>query len=61
MIMERSHVSVVQSSEEDAITAVLRAATAAFYGRDAEAWQAAWLHDAGTTRTLVASTKWCIR
>ena len=44
-----------QSTEEEAIKAVVRAQNKAFRARNAEAWQALWVHDANVTRTLVAN------
>ena len=44
-----------QGSEEEAIKAVLRAQVKAFRARNADAWQALWVHDANVTRTLVAN------
>ena len=44
-----------QASEEEAIKAVLRAQVKAFRARDADAWQALWVHDAAVTRTIVAN------
>lgn len=44
-----------QSMEEDAIKQVLRAEAMAFYNRNADAWQAEWVHDAKATRTTIAS------
>ena len=46
----------VQSSDEEAIKAVIRAETTTFYARDATGWQATWLHDSKASRTLIANT-----
>lgn len=45
---------LAQKTDEDAVKGVVRAETEAFYARNLEAWQDAWLHDPSVTRTLVA-------
>ena len=47
-----------QSAEHEAIKTVLHAETAAFYARDADAWQARWLHDANATGALVRNNRY---
>ena len=44
-----------QANEEEAIKAVVQAQNKAFRARNADAWQALWVHDANVTRTLVAN------
>ena len=44
-----------QGADDEALKRVIRAETEAFYARNAEAWQATWLHDAKATRTLVGN------
>lgn len=44
-----------QGPDDDAFKRVIRAETEAFYARNADAWQATWLHDAKATRTLVGN------
>jgi tetratricopeptide (TPR) repeat protein len=45
---------LAQKTDDDAVKGVVRAETEAFYTRNFEAWQDAWLHDPGVTRTLIA-------
>ena len=45
-----------QASEEEAIKAVVIAENKTFQDRNAEAWQALWLHDANVTRTSSSPT-----
>lgn len=45
---------LAQKSDEEAMKALLRAETEAFYGRNWEAWQDNWLHDPSVTRIIVA-------
>lgn len=45
---------LAQKTDEDAVKGVVRAETEAFYARNLEAWQGAWLHDPSVTRTLIA-------
>jgi tetratricopeptide (TPR) repeat protein len=45
--------AAAQTSEHDAIKAVIRAETESWLKRDAAGWEATWLHDADVTRTLV--------
>jgi tetratricopeptide (TPR) repeat protein len=47
-----------QSAEHEAIKQMLRAETAAFFARDAEAWQAHWLHDPNTTGAVVGNNRY---
>ena len=47
-----------QSAEHEAIKTMLHAETAAFYARDADAWQAQWLHDANATSALVGNNRY---
>lgn len=47
-----SSTTLAQNSEEEDIKAVIKAETMAYYGRNADAWQATWLQDAKATRTL---------
>ena len=47
-----------QSAEHEAIKTMLHAETAAFYARDADAWQAQWLHDANATGALVGNNRY---
>lgn len=50
-----------QESDDEAIKAVIRAETTAFYARQADGWEATWLHDAQAARTLVGSNSYsCI-
>jgi tetratricopeptide (TPR) repeat protein len=44
----------VQAQEQE-LKKVIKAETDAFYSSNAEAWEAAWLHDAESTRTVVAN------
>ncbi len=44
-----------QAPDDDAIKAVIKAETDAYFKRDAEAWQAAWMHDAKASRTLIGA------
>ena len=46
-----------QSAEHDAIKAD-HAETAAFYARDADAWQANWLHDANATGAVIGNNRY---
>ena len=46
-----------QSAEHEAIKKMLHAETAAFYARDADAWQAQWLHDANAKSALVGNNR----
>jgi len=45
---------LAQKTDDEAVKGVLRAETEAFYARNVESWQDAWLHDPSVTRTLVA-------
>jgi tetratricopeptide (TPR) repeat protein len=47
-----------QSTDEDAIKKALQAETEAFFSLNADAWQAAWLHDANVTRADVANNSY---
>ena len=47
-----------QSAEHEAIKTMLHAETAAFYARDADAWQAKWLHDANATSALIGNNRY---
>ena len=47
-----------QSAEDEAIKKLLHAETAAFYARNADAWQANWLHDANATSALVGNNRY---
>jgi tetratricopeptide (TPR) repeat protein len=47
-----------QTGDEEAIKAVVRAETKAWIDRNAEAWQATWLHDATVSRVIVQATSY---
>jgi tetratricopeptide (TPR) repeat protein len=49
------YIPAPQANEEEAIKAVAVAENKTFYDRNADAWQALWLHDAKVTRTIVAN------
>ena len=42
-----------QTSDEEAIKAVVHAQVKAFFDRNFDAWQALWIHDANVTRSIV--------
>ena len=44
-----------QTAENDAIKAVIRTETEAFYSRNADAWQATYVHDSTAARTVAQS------
>ncbi|CAN5452962.1 hypothetical protein BH23BAC1_BH23BAC1_17440 [soil metagenome] len=44
-----------QSSEENAIKAVIKAETMGYYGRDAAAWQNTWVQDAKASKAFVTN------
>ena len=50
-----------QSNEDEAIKKVQRDEATTFWARDADAWQATWLHDAKATRTLISSGSYSSR
>ncbi|MGO8701160.1 MAG: tetratricopeptide repeat protein [Limisphaerales bacterium] len=47
-----------QAGDEEAIKKTIRAETEAFYSRNAAAWEATWLHETNTTRTMVANNSY---
>ena len=47
-----------QTADEEAIKKTIRTETEAFYSRNAEAWEATWLHETNTTRTMVANNSY---
>jgi tetratricopeptide (TPR) repeat protein len=47
-----------QKAEEEAIKAAVWAETYAYFNRNAEAWQAAWIQDARASRTTVESGRY---
>jgi tetratricopeptide (TPR) repeat protein len=46
---------LAQTTDDDAIKAVVRAETAAFYAGDQTAWAATWAHDTDVSRALVTN------
>jgi len=46
---------VAQSADDEALKAVVRAETMAFYGRDLDKWLAGWAHDTKASRTLTGN------
>jgi tetratricopeptide (TPR) repeat protein len=49
-----------QSAEEEAVKAVLIAETEAYFSRDAEAWQAAWMQNDKSIRTYVSAATYSL-
>jgi tetratricopeptide (TPR) repeat protein len=47
-----------QTVDEEAIKKAVRAETEAFYKSDAEGWEATWLHEDNTTRTIVSNNSY---
>jgi tetratricopeptide (TPR) repeat protein len=47
-----------QTTDEEAIKKAVRAETETYYNSDAEGWEAVWLHDTNSTRTLVANNSY---
>jgi tetratricopeptide (TPR) repeat protein len=50
--------AVAQTADEEAIKKTVRAETEAYYGANAEGWEAKWVHDSNTTRTIVANNSY---
>ena len=50
--------SLGQTTDEEAIKKTIRAETESYYTRNAEAWEATWLHETNATRTIVANNSY---